>query len=279
MSLKEEINALQLFVKDGLYAEKQECKNNIEQAKELLRDQLHSTAKRRHEFKDLEWVAKFQLSEIRVTDQPGFINKILNYVRSEALSQVITLDSKLIESNKMHAKVADFKYKPTFYSKINLNKFGKSFNCTLGEDFTGLSPDELVRVIVSNSERQKTLESMYGQLMAPFKYMDDKRISLDIGSISKIPNKPIWDIYSMVNELGEEFIKKYGKVKLTVVDDWIQLGVLPKNIRSEYQQVIDIRLDFAVMSLEAERKALEAQKISFDLNKDHLKTGALLGGY
>ncbi|MFG3435107.1 hypothetical protein [Lysinibacillus fusiformis] len=263
MSLEQEIKAIQMFVKEGSYAEKQECVNNIDKAKILLRDQLHGTEERRHEFQNLEWLAKFQPFEIREPNHSGFIEEILNYVRSEALSQVITLDSKLIESNNLNYIVEDFMYERTYYSKINLNKLGKSFNFTLGEDFTGLSDEELMSVIANTSEKANPLKSMYSELMLPFKTMAKDKLSLDIGSISRVSNKPVWDINALINELGEEFILKHGKVKLSAIDEWILLGVLPKNIRSEYQQVVDIRLEFEVMSLEAERNALQVFKGRF----------------
>lgn len=118
-------------------------------------------------------------------------------------------------------------------------------------------------VIANTSEKANPLKSMYSELMLPFKTMAKDKLSLDIGSISRVSNKPVWDINALINELGEEFILKHGKVKLSAIDEWILLGVLPKNIRSEYQQVVDIRLEFEVMSLEAERNALQVFKGRF----------------
>lgn len=266
MSLEQEIQAFQLFVKDGSYAEKTESKKNIEQAKELLRNQLHSSEQKRHEYKHLGWVAKFQPTEIKITDHPGLIAEILNYVRSEALSQVVTLDTALLNEDGMKECVDEFLYKPTHYLKTTLNKFGKSFNYTLGEDYKGLDPENLVRHLAFHSNIKNRLDVEYKSLLNPFTTMKENKVSLDVGSIYKVQNKPVWDINALINDagLGEEFIRRYGKVQLTKLDEWIQIGAIPKNVKSEYQQVIDIRLDFAVMTLQAEKIALDAYKRRLD---------------
>lgn len=262
MTLEKEIQAFQLFVKDGSYADKTESKKNIEKAKELLRDQLYSSEQKRHEYKHLGWVAKFQAVENKVTDHPGLIAEILNYVRSEALSQVVTLDTALMNEDGMTEYAAEFLYKPTYYLKSTLNKFGKSFNYTLVEDYKGLGAENLVRHLAFHSNIKNRLELVYKSLLTPFTTMKESKISLDVGSISKVPNKPVWDIDALIKDagLGEEFIRKYGKVQLTKLDEWIQIGAIPKHVKLEYQQVIDIRLDFTVMTLQAEKIALEAYK-------------------
>lgn len=260
MTFEKELEAFQLFVKDGSYADKTESTKNISKAKELLRDQLHSSEQKRHEYKHLGWVAKFQPVEVKTTDHPGLIEEILNYVRSEALSQVVTLDTALLQEDGIMEVADEFLYKPTYHLKSSLNKFGKSFNYTLGEDYTGLCVEDLVRHVAYNHNMKNRLDGIYKLLLTPFTTMKEQKLVLDVGNIYKVPNKPVWDINALIKAagLGEEFIRRYGKVQLTKLDEWIQIGAIPKNIKSEYQQVIDVRLDFTVMSLQAEKIAYDA---------------------
>lgn len=88
--------------------------------------------------------------------------------------------------------------------------------------------------------------------------MQVKKVQTSVGSISKVENKPVWDIHRIVNELGDDFVMKHGEVKLTKLQEWIQIGAFPKELLSAHQQVVDIGLKFVVMSLEAENRAFNA---------------------
>ncbi|MGE7791739.1 hypothetical protein [Lysinibacillus sp. NPDC096259] len=78
--------------------------------------------------------------------------------------------------------------------------------------------------------------------------MKEGSLKTEVGSISKIPNKPIWDIYSIEKYFGSEFLCEFGEVNLTKLQEWIQIRALPKNILTSHQVVKDVRLDFVVMS-------------------------------
>jgi len=94
--------------------------------------------------------------------------------------------------------------------------------------------------------------------MKQFIDMKENSIKTEVGSISKIPNKPIWDIYSLEKYFGSEFLLEFGEVNVTKLQEWIQIGALPKDVLTAHQVVNDVRLDFMVMSLENEKRMLDA---------------------
>lgn len=51
---------------------------------------------------------------------------------------------------------------------------------------------------------------------------------------------------------------EFGEVNVTKPQEWIQIGALPKEVLKAHQVVSDIRLDFMVMTLDSEKKMLNA---------------------
>lgn len=246
------------FVKSGAYGDKVTAELNHKNAKAVLEQHLLPLEEKRHVFKELGMVAKFIPKEERTIDHGGLINEILAYIRSEALSQVITLDTTKLEQKGVSSLADEYLYKPTYFTRPALNTFGKSFNLSVEEDFTDKDILYLVRYLKFNSERKKRLEGDYKWIMKNFTDMKENSIKTEVGSISKIPNKPIWDIYSLEKYYGSEFLLEFGEVNVTKLQEWIQIGALPKEVLTAHQVVNDIRLDFMVMSLDSEKKMLDA---------------------
>lgn len=247
------------FVMSGSYAEKQDSTKQANHAKDEIRKILSSSEERFHSFEDCGMVAIFTPKEIRETNHPALTEDIFNYVRSEALSQIIGFDNKRLLEDEQMELISDFQYKPTYYAKATLNKYGKSFNYTLEEDLTGATLPQLMKAAKYYHANANRLEEYYSRcIISPFNIMPKKKLSLEIGTISKIAHPPIWDINRMLDELGEDFVLHYSKVKLSKLEEWIQIGALPADIKSLHQQVVDIRLDFSVMTIEARNRALKA---------------------
>ncbi|MGE7843659.1 hypothetical protein ACQKNX_23120 [Lysinibacillus sp. NPDC093712] len=246
------------FVKSGTYSDKKLAEINDKNAKTALEGFLIKSEDKRHVFKELGMVAKFVAKEEREINNEGLINDILAYIRSEALSQVITLNTNKLNDGGVKGLVDEYLYKPTYYVKPTLNSFGKSFNLNIEEDFSNNSVDSLVRFIKFNGEQKERLEADYKAIMNPFLDMKASVLKTEVGSISKIPNKPIWDIYSIERYFGSEFLCEFGEVNLTKLQEWIQIRALPKEVLTAHQVVKNVRLDFVVMSLQNEKKMLDA---------------------
>jgi len=252
------------FVMSGKYFEKTESKKNVEAAKAELKNLLINSEERYHVFKKHGMVAKFVPRAIKETDHRGLIEEILCYIRSEALSRVITFNKEKMENDGVSNVIVPYQYPVSYFVRPSLNKQGKSFNFTLKENFQGENIDNLLAAIKHYSNLEKSREEEYKECMSEILAFMDKdmfKVVTDIGSISKIPKDPDYNVYQLIEELGEDFVLNYGEVRLTELEQWINIGALPENITSEYQTVVDIRLDFFVMTLESEQKMFEALNI------------------
>ena len=262
MEFKKEkaIGALNEYVMTGAHAEKTECTNNNDKAKEQLKSLLMSGDQKRKEYNIAghKIIAKFVPKEVKVVNHKGLISDILDYVRSEALSQVISLDKNVLVEKNLFEMVEEFLYEPTYYFKYTPNKFAKSFNYTVSEDYFGLPEEELVSRVMFTKERKNILKDYYERVMQQFVLMVDEKLTTDVGSISRIKNKPVWDIHAISKQFGDEFLIEYGNVKTTELTKWIDMKAIPKQVLSDNENVIDIRLDFMVMTEEAEARAMSA---------------------
>ena len=252
------------YVITGAHAERSTCEKNGTAAQDALKDILLSSSdEKRHEYslEGQKVIAKFVAKDIKETNHSKLIEGVFEFVRSEALSQAITLDKdKLAEDGIDIADFSKYQYKPTYFVRFSPNKFAKSFNnsfFTATDDMYGLNTEELVRRIIFNKERHVMLDDYYTNVMRPFKMMSKLKFASSMGSVSKVANKPVWDIFSIIQTYGDDFIIKYGKAKLTELTRFVEIGAIPKSVISESQIVIDRRLDFMVMTEEAERRAMD----------------------
>lgn len=252
------ISVFESFVKDGYYGQKKQAKISRESARTHLEKEFIQSENKRHEFKDIGMVAKFVPKEIKQTNHSGLITGILDYVRSDALSDVITLNKKQLEEEDLMEYADEFLRPSTYYLKPTLNKVGNSYSKTVSPTFEGESVTDVLKFYQSQYELENMLTDTYNEVLNLFNSMDKRKIVTEVGSISKIANKPVWDINSLIKKYGEQFIVDYGQVKLSELDKWVNMHVIPKYLLSQNQVVTDIRLDFMVMTLEAEGKAFQA---------------------
>ncbi|MCM3390198.1 hypothetical protein LG296_21160 (plasmid) [Ureibacillus chungkukjangi] len=155
--LSNNIKAFETFIMNGSFAEKQQSEKNCKAAKEALKSKLYHSEEKRHVFEKHGMVAKFVTSEVKDTDNFGLIEDILNYIRSEALSQVISFNKKYLEANELMDIVEPYQYDPTYYLKATLNKNGQSYNHSLEEDFHEQDIDFLLKSVKSYNQQFDTL--------------------------------------------------------------------------------------------------------------------------
>lgn len=248
------------FVVEGFYAKKGQYEKNTIAAKAMLRDRLHSSDQKRHEYTELGWVAKFMPKQRRAIDHAAIIEELLCYIKSEALSQTITFNKKRMDADGATSFVENYMYPPTYYIKATLNKLGKQFGDAILEDYNGVSEMDLIRSIEFNTTRKKELEERHTKLLVPFRTMEEQKFNLDIGSISKIANRPVYDVHKIYETFGLEFLIEYGEVKTGAIEEWIGIKAIPHDILSRNSIVEEITLDFTVMTLQAEENAFNAFK-------------------
>lgn len=252
------------FMTEGEYRAMKQHEAFLKQAKEHLRNELHPLPGKRHEFRELNMVAKFVAVEVRSVDHEGLINELFDYVRAEQAVSLLTLDEKRMKEVDQEGVAAPFLMPKNYFVRPFFNKAGKSYSKTHDYLFGGQSVEDLlteIRVMgkwheikVSEYERLKERLSNHQELI------DKNKISTPFGSISRIANKPSWDMAAIVNEVGEDFISTFGQVKLSELDDWVLTGVIPKSIVMKHRTVKDIRLDFVVMQLDVEDRIMNMVK-------------------
>ena len=258
-----EKNALfdfELYVREGKYQEMKQKEDFLKQAKNYLRLEFETFEGKRHVFKSINMVAKFVTKEVRKTNHSGLIADALDYVRLESLVPLLSLNHKAIVHDELEKEVAPYLLPTTYYVKPTLNKVGKSYVRKSEYLFGGQSPIELLAEIRAVTEELKRLETEYETLKESLslipKLKEKKKLSSSVGSVSYIANKPVWDMEQIAEKFGEEFIVRYGKVDLTVMDEWIVSGIVPKAIVTNNRTVVDLRLDFMVIPLDVESKVI-----------------------
>lgn len=247
------------YVQEGKYQELKKLKSFLVQAKSHLRREFNELPGKRYVFDSVSMVVKFVTKEEKETNHPGFIADALDYVRLEKLVPLLSLNQELIKRDELEKEVAPFLLPTTYYIRPNLNKYGKSFLQEYECLFGGQSTVELLAEIRAVTEELEQVTKEYEKLKESLsllpQFQEKKKLSVSVGSISYIANKPSWDMEQIAEKFGEDFIIRYGKVNVSLLDEWVVSGKFPKSIVNKNRTVIDLRSDFVVMSLDSEAKS------------------------
>ena len=247
------------YVQEGKYQELKKLKTFLVQAKSHLRKEFNELPGKRYVFDTVNMVVKFVTKEEKVTNHSGFIADALDYVRLDKLAPLISLNHEAISRDELEKEVAPFLLPATYYIRPNLNKHGKSFLQEYEYLFGGQSTVELlaeIRMVTEELEQAtKEYEKLKESLSLLHQFKKKKNLSVSVGSISYIANKPSWDMEQIAENFGEDFIIRYGKVNVSLLDEWVVSGKFPKSIVNKNRTVIDLRSDFVVMSLDSEAKS------------------------
>lgn len=260
---KEDVNVAAEFIElieTGIYKKLKDTETFLKQAKEELRGNLESYEGKRHEFKALNMVAKFVPKNQWETNHAGMIDELLCYVHPEIAFSVIRLDAKRIKEDCISDLLKPYLLPSTYYVRPTLNKKGKNVIGKIDYFFGGQSLEELVAEIKMTNLEHKKYQELYDEFKRKAldctTLQEQRKVSTPYGSISLLPNKPEWDIAKINDTLGEEFLLTYGKVDMVRIDDLILQGIIPKTVVSAHRVLKDIRLDFVVMDISSEEKAL-----------------------
>ena len=248
------------FVTSGGYQTMKQHEAFLKQAKAHLREELKPLPGKRHLYPELNMVAKFVARKVQTTDHEKLIEDLFDYVKPELVLPILSLDGKRMKEVDMSADAAPFLLPPTYYVRPTLNKFGKRFTGVRDYLFGGQSKEELLTEIQMVTKKREASEEEYNQLKERLYLHAEsektKQISTSIGSVSRIAHQPAWDMQLIYRELGEDFIKSFGKVSVTDLDEWVLTGRIPKSIVTKNRTVEDIKLDFIVMALDVEERIL-----------------------
>lgn len=250
----------ELYVQEGKYQEMKKLESFLKQAKDYLRGALHSLPGKRHEFKSINMVAKFVTEEVKETNHSGFITDALDYVRLEALLPLLSLNHDAIKRDELEKEIAPYLLPTTYYVRPTLNKAGKTYVQPTDYLFGGQSHLELLAEIKAVTEEldvvTKEYETLKESLHSLPQLKKKKKLSTSVGSISYLANKPSWDMEQIAEKFGEEFVIRYGKVNVGLLDEWVVSGRIPKSIVTNNRTVIDLRLKFVVIRIDTESKII-----------------------
>lgn len=259
---KTAIEEFEEYVREGKYEKMKVREAFLKQAKLHLREEFEVLPGKRHVFQDINMVVKFVTKEIRETNHSSLIADALDYMRLDALVPLLSLNHKAIQSDELDKELAPYLLPTTYYVKPTLNKIGSSFVKKPDYLFGGQSPAELLQEVNSVRTELERLENEYERLKESLALQlqliesEKKKLSSSVGSVSYIANQPEWDLEQIAKNYGEEFIIRYGKVDMGLLDEWVVSGKIPKSIVTKNRTVIDLRLDFIVIPLDVESKIL-----------------------
>lgn len=252
------------LVTSGAYQSMKQGEAFLKEAKAHLREELFSLSGKRHEFPEINMVAKFVAKKIQRTDHEGIIEELLDYVKPEVALSLLSLDQTALKKENQLAPILPFQDNDTYYVRPYLNKAGKQYVSLHESLFGGQSREQLVREIKMASTFQKKMVATYDDIKARLskqkELVEQKKVKTTVGSLSYIANKPTWDMDAVHASMGEDFIRTYGKVNLQRAEDWILTGKLPDQILKKHRELVDIQLDFIVMEMDVEGRIIDIQR-------------------
>ncbi|QCJ45448.1 V-type ATPase 116kDa subunit family protein (plasmid) [Bacillus sp. S3] len=260
---------MEKFIEDGKYPELKQSEVKIKRLTTSVKEKLEKSDSKRHEFKEFDMVGRFTAKKVYETDYIG-LNEYLYDVG--LLLQVVEIDNKAIQSNELYMDmIQDFKLPDTFYLKPNFNKVGKELN-KIPSSFEIAEHwciNDLVKELAILKPKVKQLNSEYDHLKRRLLRLPEfqnlitnpklirEPIPHKFGSLSLIANQSKYDIPAIYDYIGEWMLIEYGKPSSELIDRFILTGTISKKDIEQFRRVVDIRLEFSVMTLEDEKKILE----------------------
>lgn len=260
---------MEKFIDDGKYPELKQAEGKIKKLTSSVKQRLETSELKRHVFKDFNLVGRFTAKKIYETDYIK-LNEYLYDIG--LLLQVSEIDNKAIQTNELYMDmIKDFKLPETFYVKPNFNKLGKELNKVPAsfEITDQWEINDMVRQLAILKPQVKELTKEYERLKQILMRLPEiehlsslpkhqrESIPFKFGSLSLVSNQQKYDISAVYDYIGEWILIEYGKPNSDLLEQFILNGTISKKDIDQFRTMIDIRLDFSVMSLEDEKKILE----------------------
>lgn len=262
MKIQTAAELMEQFIENGTYYEKKYVETQLKNDKKALRNILIDSDMKRHQYKNLNMVAKFIPRMIYKWDERGMIEYLMDYLIPEVYIDCLTVDHKELSSIKNWNEMSKpFRQKASYYIKLNFNNTGKNLLQLDLEDNQTKDEQELLTEIKVLQEKNVALANDFNMLkskMIQCKQLNEKRkLSYQYGSVSLVENKPTYDLHRLLDVFGESLFLDYGHVNKQQLHDLVQKGFIHKQEIEAFRTLKDIRLDFVVMSIEAEQRMFE----------------------
>lgn len=226
--------------------------------KSEIRKNLESSEQKRHEYKEHNLVAKFVSKKVFDTDYLG-LNEFLD--DRGLLVPVVKFNHKEIKKDPLLLDVfAPYQISGNYKLHIAFNKEGKKIKEFPTKEFDGLAMNDLFHSFSTWDSEHKRLVSEYEsvklEMLACPLFEQEKKISHKYGSLSKVALDPSYNIEQIYQELGSDFLIRYGKPEAEKLTELVYKGYLSQKDIDQFKQLKDIRLDFMIMSLDTEERML-----------------------
>lgn len=252
---------MEKFIEEGLYGQMKAAEDRKKELKSWLRMKLEHSDQKRHEFKEYDRVAKFVAKNVYEWDYEGLNDCLDSY---GLLPLVANLDTSQIK-NEPDAleRVKPFALPTTFYLKPTLNKLGKELVGREKAELTHSEGESIERVLAELVQTERRLEHIqmaYEQEKAKMlrcpQLNKNRKLSHKYGSISLVANATKYDMQKLYLAEGADFLIRYTKPDGVKLNYFIERGLFPKEELEKFRTIVDIKLDFVVMSLSDEQRLI-----------------------
>ncbi|RKJ75244.1 hypothetical protein D7X33_17705 [Butyricicoccus sp. 1XD8-22] len=254
------IDRFQQYLINGRYQKLRQLEQRQKETRQFIRKQLQDKEGKRFEFKKVGYVGRFVRKIETYTDHKALIEELTNYLSVSSMIQLDVLNFNPA-SDDVKTLVEPFSLPVDTYVKPTLNKAGKAYvNVYKGyyDNYpTILGYMEEVAAYAIREEKEKAAKKEYEQLMSDLKSELTKSVKTNYGTLSVIQKKPKYDLLALLNEFDEEFLLEQCQVKLTEFHELIEMGILERTFLEPFQQIVDVRVDFILQSIESEQRAFE----------------------
>lgn len=246
------------FVTGGQYRLYKQLEQRQSEARDFIQKQLRDHDGYRFEFKEFGYVGRFVRKTTTHTDHVALLDELTNYIAVPSLIQLGVLNFKPT-SEDIQASVEPFLLPVDTFIRPSLNKVGKAF-VTVQKGYYDNYPNLLgykgeIRGYVEREARYKEMAKQYKQLMTKIRAVLTKSVKTPYGTLSVISKNATYDLDGILREWGEEFLLSNCQVKLTELQELMEMGFLDKKFLKPFQEIVDVRVDFILQSIENEQKS------------------------
>lgn len=248
---------MEQLVRSKFYRRKEQEKAYLKAVKSTLQKRLMDREDKRFMYKKYDMVAKFVNKNIYEVDHQS----LNEYLLDLGLLPCLKMDYQKLKALDKLEGFEPYIMQQDYKFHIAFNKAGKQMNAfpkdyDLKDTFAALGNEyhKTAPIVKSYNEQYE----MQKRRMSECKVLKkEKKISHEFGSVSLVKKEPIYDLALIYKELSPEYIIEFGKSDGTMIQKYIASGhIHPKDL-DPFRKIVDIRMDFVVMSLEAEEKMMK----------------------
>lgn len=251
------------FYKEGSYQELKVYEKHLDDLKVIIREELQQNNEIRYEFKDIGYVAKWRKVPKYETDYPS-LNEYLHNLGLLIPSAKITYRG-LPEDVKLD--LTPFELPSEWSVGLYPNKKGRVTVEPLPiGSIDKFNLNKKMRMY-AKMDREKQFvsiqyENLKKQMLNCPVLKEEKKIMHEYGSVSLKEKKTGYDLESILEWLGEEFLIECAKPNHEKLEEYIVRGIIQQSDIQTFRRVVDIRLDFMIQTVDSENRMLDffAQK-------------------